>query len=88
VTNVCSDLSPAEVEEIFNPFWRRDRARTQPGRHAGLGLATPPTVERDGVSSTGSANRCRPGRPVEAASGSAQPGSSAAHGIAARARMW
>jgi two-component system heavy metal sensor histidine kinase CusS len=39
VTNVCSELSPAEVEEIFNPFWRRDHARTQPGRHAGLGLS-------------------------------------------------
>lgn len=38
VTNAQEGLSDADVASVFEPFWRRDKARTG-GTHAGLGLS-------------------------------------------------
>lgn len=37
VSNDAPDLDPSDVEYLFEPFWRKDAARTDPS-HSGLGL--------------------------------------------------
>lgn len=37
VVNTCNGLSPQDVSNLFEPFWRMDSARTD-GGHTGLGL--------------------------------------------------
>jgi heavy metal sensor kinase len=37
--NTGSKLAPGEVAQVFDHFWRGDRARTNTGLHCGLGLA-------------------------------------------------
>jgi two-component system sensor histidine kinase QseC len=37
VSNTQSDLDPRDLPHLFEPFWRKDGARTD-GRHTGLGL--------------------------------------------------
>lgn len=39
VANSGSDLSQAEAENAFEPFWRNDAARSEAAVHCGLGLA-------------------------------------------------
>ncbi len=38
VRNPKGELEPGDVSRMFEPFWRKDKARTG-GKHAGLGLA-------------------------------------------------
>ncbi len=38
VTNVAPDLAPADLEQLFDRFWRKEAARSG-GQHTGLGLA-------------------------------------------------
>lgn len=39
VTNTGSDISPGDVEHVFDRFWRGDASRRATGRHCGLGLS-------------------------------------------------
>ncbi len=39
ISNTGSEVSAAQVEEVFEPFWRHDQGRTEAAVHAGLGLA-------------------------------------------------
>ena len=38
VSNPASACEPSDVARLFDPFWRKDAARTAVGHHAGLGL--------------------------------------------------
>ncbi len=38
VTNIARDLTPADVAALFDPFWRKEAARSG-GQHFGLGLS-------------------------------------------------
>jgi two-component system sensor histidine kinase QseC len=38
ISNLCDNLSPKDLEHMFERFWRKDSARTS-GNHTGLGLA-------------------------------------------------
>lgn len=39
VSNQSGLKDASTVHRVFEPFWRADKARGQPGRHAGLGLS-------------------------------------------------
>jgi signal transduction histidine kinase len=39
VSNPASDLRREDLARLFEPFWRRDEARSDVGVHAGIGLA-------------------------------------------------
>jgi signal transduction histidine kinase len=45
VTNADSTLTEADLPHLFEPFWRKDDARTD-ARHSGLGLAVCETLAR------------------------------------------
>ncbi|MCA9424999.1 MAG: HAMP domain-containing histidine kinase, partial [Candidatus Omnitrophica bacterium] len=38
LTNTTADLEPSDLDQIFEPFWRKDAARSEEDRH-GLGLS-------------------------------------------------
>lgn len=44
VENTVSNLDEDDVAKLFDPFWRKDSARTETGTHAGLGLAISQTM--------------------------------------------
>jgi len=39
IKNTGCGLPPGQVEHVFDPFWRADKARTATGLHCGLGLS-------------------------------------------------
>jgi signal transduction histidine kinase len=39
ISNTGSELAAADVEHVFDSFWRRDESRTGTGEHFGIGLA-------------------------------------------------
>ncbi|NLF30816.1 MAG: hypothetical protein GX591_08010 [Planctomycetes bacterium] len=39
ITNPAADLQRCDLDRMFDPFWRRDEARSDGGAHAGIGLA-------------------------------------------------
>lgn len=39
VSNPVGTLALSDVDRLFDPFWRRDEARSEAGLHAGIGLA-------------------------------------------------
>jgi len=39
ISNTGCKLAPAEVRQVFDPFWRSDISRTGTGEHFGIGLA-------------------------------------------------
>ena len=39
ISNTGCELSAADVEHVFDSFWRRDESRTETGEHFGIGLA-------------------------------------------------
>lgn len=38
ISNTASGLTPADMEHLFERFWRGDKSRSQTGQHSGLGL--------------------------------------------------
>ncbi|MHC4492683.1 MAG: sensor histidine kinase, partial [Planctomycetota bacterium] len=45
ITNVADPLSPADLENLAEPFWRKDEARSS-AEHAGLGLSVVSALAR------------------------------------------
>ena len=45
VANHAPDLTPEDIEHLFEPFWRKDAARAN-GAHSGLGLSLTQTIAR------------------------------------------
>jgi two-component system sensor histidine kinase QseC len=39
ISNPCDNLTPSDLEHMFERFWRKDSARTSGSCHTGLGLA-------------------------------------------------
>ncbi len=39
ISNTGCELAAADVEHVFDSFWRRDESRTRTGEHFGIGLA-------------------------------------------------
>ena len=39
ISNTGCHLNPADIEHVFDLFWRADTARTDTGVHCGIGLA-------------------------------------------------
>lgn len=39
ISNTASNLAPDDLPHIFDFFWRKDTARTQVGKHCGVGLS-------------------------------------------------